>query len=232
MPLFLLSEDISFPSPHLAGAEGLLAVGGDLSLERLLLAYKMGIFPWYSEGEPILWWSPDPRLVLFPENIHISRRLKRTLKGSLFQTTLDLAFDQVMVECAGPRKNKHPGTWIVPEMMVAYGKLHTAGFAHSVEVWQSDSLVGGLYGVSLGGCFFGESMFSRMSNASKVALVALVDFLTQHGFDFLDCQVKTDHLMRFGAREMPRRQFLQMLSASVQKPTHRGKWSFKGRVDR
>jgi leucyl/phenylalanyl-tRNA--protein transferase len=224
MPIFLLSEDIIFPPPHLAGAEGLLAVGGDLSEKRLLLAYKMGIFPWYSAGEPILWWSPDPRLVLFPQDIHISRSLKKTLKKDLFHTTMDCAFNQVMAGCAEPREGKRSDTWIVPEMMAAYGKLHSAGVAHSVEVWKEDSLVGGLYGVSLGGCFFGESMFSRVSNASKVALVMLIDFLVRHSFDLLDCQVKTDHLIRFGAKEVSRRHFLKILSTSIKKPTHKGKW--------
>ncbi len=189
------------------------------------MAYKMGIFPWYSAGEPILWWSPDPRLVLFPQDFHISRSLKKTLKKNLFQTTIDCAFKQVIIGCAEPREGNRSDTWILPEMMDAYGKLHSAGFAHSVEVWRKGLLVGGLYGVSLGGCFFGESMFSRVSNASKVALVSLVEFLGLHSFDMLDCQVKTDHLIQFGAKEVSRRHFLKILSMSLKKPTHRGKWS-------
>ena len=202
-----------------------MAVGGDLNIERLLLAYKLGIFPWYSEDEPILWWSPDPRLVLFPGDIHISRSLKRVLKRRPFHTTLDNAFERVIAGCAEPREGKQNGTWIVPEMMDAYITLHEAGFAHSIEVWQETKLVGGLYGVSLGGCFFGESMFTRVSNASKVALVMLAKHLAKRGFDLIDCQVKTEHLSQFGAKEIPRQQFLKLLAKSLEKPTQKGGWS-------
>ena len=177
MPVFLLSDKIEFPSPYLASKAGLLAVGGDLSRERLLLAYRMGIFPWYSDGEPLLWWSPDPRLVLYPEEIRISKTLKKIIKQDKFHLTIDTAFDQVINACAQIRIEKNEGTWIVQEMIDAYCRLHDAGFAHSVEAWYQGELAGGIYGVSLGKCFFGESMFSRISNASNITLVKLVKYL-------------------------------------------------------
>jgi len=169
MPVFLLSENIAFPPPHFASKEGLLAIGGDLSRERLLLAYRMGIFPWYSEGEPILWWSPDPRLVLYPDELHISRTLTKVLKKNIFKITMDQAFEQVIDACAEIRLRKKEGTWIVDEMVDAYCDLHRAGFAHSVEVWQKGQLAGGLYGVSLGRSFFGESMFTREQRLQRGA---------------------------------------------------------------
>lgn len=221
--LYHLSEEHRFPSPRLASAEGLLAVGGDLSAGRLILAYKMGIFPWYSRGEPILWWSPDPRLVLFPEDFHVSRSLKRLVKKQAFQITFDEAFDQVIAGCGAGRPGSE-GTWIVPQMAEAYKQLHRIGIAHSVEAWQDGMLAGGLYGVSLGGCFFGESMFSRAPNASKVALEALIRFIRKQGFDLVDCQVKSGHLMRLGAKEMPRSTFLEMLEKSMEKPNLAGRW--------
>ncbi len=225
MPIFRLSERISFPPPSFAEPEGLLAIGGDLSEKRLLLAYRMGIFPWFSEGEPILWWSPDPRLVLFPSEIKISARLKRTISQGVFKVTSDTAFDQVITSCARVRLEKNQETWIVDEMIDAYCGLFEAGYAHSLESWYKGELAGGVYGLSLGGCFFGESMFTRVSNASKVALAALCDFLKGHGFDMIDCQVTTAHLMRMGAREIPRARFLKLLSESLKKPTLKGKWS-------
>jgi leucyl/phenylalanyl-tRNA--protein transferase len=221
--LFHLSEELRFPLPRLASADGLLAVGGDLSVQRLILAYQMGIFPWYSTGEPILWWSPDPRLVLFPQAFHISRSLKRVVRKKVFQITFDTAFDQVVAGCAAERPDAQ-GTWIVPEMAEAYQRLHRIGVAHSVEAWQEGVLAGGLYGVSLGGCFFGESMFSRSSNASKVALAALISFVQKKGFDLVDCQVTSGHLLRLGAKEIPRRAFLEILERSMEKPTLKGKW--------
>ena len=224
MPVFRLSNSLSFPPPHLAIQEGLLAIGGDLSVERLVQAYKQGIFPWYAEDDPILWWSPDPRLVLYPGDLHVSRSLSRLIRRKPFTVTVDRAFRLVIQACAGSRGPDHPGTWIVPEMITAYERLHTAGLAHSVEVWQDIDLVGGLYGVSLGGAFFGESMFSRVSNASKVALVYLVRMLHQAGIELIDCQVTTAHLMRFGAREIPRNQFLQDLQQALRKPTIQGRW--------
>jgi leucyl/phenylalanyl-tRNA--protein transferase len=224
MPVFLLSEQLAFPPPQLAGKEGLLAVGGDLSLKRLLLAYRMGIFPWYAQGEPILWWSPDPRLVLYPDELHISRSLLKTLRKGQFRVTLDTAFTRVMQACAQSRKRSEQGTWIMPEMIEAYGRLKDAGYAHSVECWHENRLVGGLYGVSLGRCFFGESMFSEVSNASKIALVHLAAFLKSHAFHFIDCQIKTSHLVRLGAREITRAQFLQQLRRALKNKTLRGRW--------
>jgi leucyl/phenylalanyl-tRNA--protein transferase len=223
MTHFFLSEEIDFPSPRLADTNGLLAIGGDLSKARLIQAYRMGIFPWYSEKEPVLWWSPDPRLVLFPSDLHVSRSLKKVIKNDTFRVTFDTAFEDVVSGCAKPRSDS-VGTWIVPEMAEAYHRLHKAGFAHSVEAWCGDRLEGGLYGVSLGGCFFGESMFSRAANASKVALWALVSFIKEHDFDLVDCQVTSGHLLRLGAKEIPRNDFLRILAKSIDKPTLSGKW--------
>lgn len=226
MPVYLLSNDLIFPSPQLAPQEGLLAVGGDLSRERLLLAYRTGIFPWYSENEPIMWWSPDPRLVLYPEQLRVSKSLKKIINKSLFKLTMDQAFDAVINACARSRTEANEGTWIVDEMIVAYCKLHQAGFAHSVEAWQDGKLAGGLYGVSLGRCFFGESMFTRISNASKVAFVALVRYLQELNFDLIDCQVANPHLQSLGATEIPRTRFLAELAQSLKAPTRRGSWTF------
>jgi leucyl/phenylalanyl-tRNA--protein transferase len=224
MPVYLLSNELVFPPPHLATDVGLLAVGGDLSQERLLLAYQMGIFPWYSENEPILWWSPDPRLVLYPREIHVSKTLKRVLKKDVFHVTMDTAFERVIMACARVHDTADGGTWIVDDMIEAYCGLHHSGFAHSVEAWNEGQLVGGLYGVSLGRAFFGESMFSLMSNASSAALVALANYLAENAFDMIDCQVTTTHLKNFGAREIPRHFFLEQLKESLSCPTIRGKW--------
>ena len=226
MPVYLLSDDLIFPSPQLAPQEGLLAVGGDLSQERLLLAYRMGIFPWYSENEPIMWWSPDPRLVLYPSELKISKSLRKTIKKRCFEVTVDQAFEAVIKACAQSRTRMQEGTWIVDEMIAAYCNLHEAGLAHSVEAWQDDELAGGLYGVSLGKCFFGESMFTHVSNASKVAFVTLVEHLKALDFDLIDCQVSTAHLLSFGAREIPRIRFLTELEKSLESPTIKNKWSF------
>lgn len=224
MPVFLLSDKIAFPPAHLATGEGLLAVGGDLCLERLLLAYRQGIFPWYSQGDPILWWSPDPRLVLLPKELHVPRRLNRTISQGRFRVTMDEAFREVITSCARTRIRGGEGTWIMPEMIEAYCALHRAGYAHSVEVWLDRRLAGGLYGVSLGRVFFGESMFSIVSNASKVAFVTLTRQLQQVPFDFIDCQIKTNHLLQFGAREISRKNFLKSLEKSILKKTLRGRW--------
>lgn len=224
MPVYQLSEDLAFPSPHLASKEGLLAVGGDLSRSRLLLAYSLGIFPWYSDGEPILWWSPDPRLVLYPDELKITRSLNRVIKKGAFTLTIDRAFDRVINECARVPREKQRGTWIVAEMVEAYCRLHASGFAHSVEAWADNRLAGGLYGVSLGRCFFGESMFTLVSNASKVAFVALVQYLQSLNFTLIDCQISTDHLIRFGAREISRTRYLRELEEGLKAPTLRGKW--------
>ena len=215
MPVFTLSQKLSFPPPHLAIKEGLLAVGGDLGAERLLLAYKSGIFPWYSPGEPILWWSPDPRLVLYPDELRISKSLLKIIKRKSFSVTFDKAFEAVIQACADAKRSYGEGTWITGEMKDAYSELYRRGYAHSVEAWQGEKLAGGLYGISIGRVFFGESMFSRVSNASKVAFVALVENLKQHKFKLVDCQVRTDHLIRFGAREVPRKLFLDQLEKSV-----------------
>lgn len=225
MPVYLLSNDLVFPSPRLAPEEGLLAVGGDLSQERLLLAYRMGIFPWYSGSEPILWWSPDPRLVLYPAELRISKSLQKTINKSVFRVTMDRAFEAVINACAQSRTSADEGTWIVEEMIDAYCNLHISGFAHSVEAWKDGRLAGGLYGVSLGRCFFGESMFTDISNASKVAFAALVKHLQALNFDLIDCQVTTPHLLRLGAREIPRVQFLNELEKSLKPPTIRGRWA-------
>jgi leucyl/phenylalanyl-tRNA--protein transferase len=226
LPVYLLSDDLVFPSPQLAPKEGLLAVGGDLSRERLLLAYRKGIFPWYSRYEPILWWSPDPRLVLYPAELKVSKSLQRTVKKGLFRVTMDQAFEAVIHACAQSRTSADEGTWIVEEMIDAYCNLHESGFAHSVEAWQGDRLAGGLYGVSLGRCFFGESMFTHISNASKVAFVALVKHLQALNFDLIDCQVTTPHLLRFGAREISRTRYLNELQKSLKPRTLKGRWSF------
>lgn len=228
MPVYLLSDDLVFPSPQLAPKEGLLAVGGDLSRERLLLAYRMGIFPWYSRYEPILWWSPDPRLVLYPGELRTSKSLQKTIKKGLFRVTMDQAFEAVINACAQSRTSADEGTWIVEEMIDAYCNLHESGFAHSVEAWREDKLVGGLYGVSLGRCFFGESMFTYISNASKVAFVALVKHLQALNFYLIDCQVTTPHLLKFGAREIPRARYLNELDKSLKPSTIKGQWSFAG----
>jgi leucyl/phenylalanyl-tRNA--protein transferase len=220
----MLSEKNIFPPPHLAEETGLLAVGGDLSRDRLLAAYKGGIFPWYSDDEPILWWSPNPRLVLYPHELRVHKRLARTMRTGNFIITFDTAFHEVMLGCAGPRRSNNAGTWIVPAMIDAYDLLHEAGYAHSVEAWRAGELVGGLYGVSLGGCFFGESMFTRVPDASKVAFVTLVRYLSAHHFELIDCQVITSHLVSFGAREISRRQFLKQLQAALKRPSLTGSW--------
>ena len=226
MPVYQLSEDIVFPPPYLASKSGLLAIGGDLSRKRLLLAYSMGIFPWYSTGEPILWWSPDPRLVLYPDEFKVSRSLKKVIKKGAFRVTMDRAFEDVITQCARVRLENHEGTWIVDDMVRAYCRLHASGFAHSIESWQDDRLAGGLYGVSLGNCFFGESMFTRITNASKVALAALVEYLQARRFAFIDCQIATEHLISFGAREISRARYLKELAGALKYPTLQGKWSF------
>ncbi|MEW7978599.1 MAG: leucyl/phenylalanyl-tRNA--protein transferase [Candidatus Sedimenticola endophacoides] len=189
---------------------GLLAVGGDLSPARLLNAYRHGIFPWFSQGQPILWWSPAPRMVLYPEHLRISRSLRKFLNRGEVSVTLDHDFGAVIRACAAPRAGD-PGTWITPPMQAAYQHLHTLGHAHSAEVWHQGALVGGLYGVAIGGIFFGESMFSRRSNASKAALVSLCRFLSGHGFAMIDCQLHTHHLQSLGAEEIPRARFAEAL---------------------
>lgn len=224
MPVFQLDQTLLFPPPELARADGLLAVGGDLSVPRLLLAYRNGIFPWYSPGEPILWWAPDPRCVLFLEEFHLSSRTGRLLRQERFTVTFDTAFAAVLGSCAAPRLKRPAGTWIDEAMAAAYGELHHLGYAHSVECWQAGELVGGLYGVALGGIFFGESMFSRVANASKIALARLVERLTAWEFDLVDCQVASDHLVRLGARAIPGAEFHGRLAAALSRPGRPGSW--------
>ena len=202
---------------------GLLAAGGALTPEWLLEAYRHGIFPWYSAGQPILWWSPNPRLVLFPGEIRISRSLRRTLRRGRFEVRLDTAFDAVVEACATPRDDV-PGTWITPEMRRAYGEMHTLGHAHSVEAWHEGELVGGLYGIALGRAFFGESMFSRRTDASKVCLAHLARFLESRNFGVIDCQMTTSHLLSLGAREIARSEFCRLVGELVDSGTPPERW--------
>jgi len=224
VPIYRLGRAVAFPDPALAEPDGLLAVGGDLRPERLLEAYARGIFPWFDDRSPILWWSPDPRLVLVPEELHVSRSLARTLRRGTFRVTADTAFDSVIRRCAEKGRPGQRGTWITPEMMDAYGALHRLGFAHSFEAWEGEALAGGLYGVSLGAVFFGESMFADAPDASKVAFARGVAWLAARGVGLVDCQVRTDHLVSLGARELPRREFLARVEAALRAPTLRGRW--------
>ncbi|MFW5730612.1 MAG: leucyl/phenylalanyl-tRNA--protein transferase [Desulfonatronovibrionaceae bacterium] len=228
MSVFYLSEKPDFPHPALADPDGLLAVGGDLHPDRLIKAYSQGIFPWYGPGSPILWWSPDPRLVLFPEELHIPKRLSRVLRSGRFLVTADLAFEQVIDNCARAVRPEGQGTWLVPEMIDAYIRLHEAGLAHSFETWQGSRLVGGIYGVALGGAFFGESMFYLKPEASKAALVHLVHRLDELGFSFMDCQQTTRHMLRFGARELSGREFYIRLKKALKVNIPAGKWHYQG----
>ena len=224
MPIFRLVDDMVFPPPDYADPSGLIAVGGDLSSERLLEAYRVGIFPWYSEDQPILWWSPDPRFVLKLEDFKISRSLRKSLRKKTFLVTFDRVFDEVITACAQVPREGQSGTWITPEMQEAYITLHGLGYAHSVETWFEGRLVGGLYGVSLGKAFFGESMFHSKTDASKVALAILVEKLKTWGFHFVDSQMTTDHMHHLGAKEIPRRIFLKRLQSALRHSTKRGKW--------
>lgn len=229
-PCWLDPTDPTAPFPPVDWAldepNGLLAAGGDLQPQRLLNAYAQGIFPWFSEGQPILWWSPDPRLVLYPQQLHVPRSLKKTLNKRPFRLSLDSAFGRVMDGCAAPRPDQD-GTWITPGMRAAYLQLHELGYAHSVEAWLDEELVGGLYGVALGRAFFGESMFTRRPDASKIAFVSLVHQLQRWDYRLIDCQVYTGHLARFGAEEIPRQRFIEELKQAVQGHKHRAHaWQF------
>jgi len=215
MPVYLLTERLGFPPPELAEETGLLAVGGDLSPGRLILAYSMGIFPWSSQGEPILWWSPDPRLVLFPGELRVSRSLRQRIRKGTYEVTFDRAFKDVIRHCARVHSEREGGTWITDEMVEAYEGLHEMGLAHSVESWHEGKLAGGLYGVGMGTAFFGESMFSIKPDASKVAFVELVEWLRERGCTIIDCQVGTEHLRRFGARDIQRAEFIEILSSAL-----------------
>ena len=225
MPVFQLPDRIVFPSPEYAEEDGLLAVGGDLSEDRLLLAYSAGIFPWYSEGTPILWWSPDPRLILLPDELKVSRSLRQTIQKGMYKVTMDKAFGEVIRNCASIHRKEGEGTWITSEMIAAYVRLHDSGFAHSVESWRGEELAGGLYGVSLGGVFFGESMFAKRHDASKVAFVKLIQQLKEWDFRLVDCQITTGHLKRFGAREVSRPEFMSRLGEALKRPHRHGRWT-------
>jgi leucyl/phenylalanyl-tRNA---protein transferase len=225
LPVYKLDHRLWFPPVDLA-EDGLLAVGGDLRPERLLLAYANGIFPWYEIGLPILWHSPDPRMVLDVNALHVPRSLRRAMRRRPYELRLDTAFRKVMLACAEvPRPGQH-GTWITDEMVEAYVRLHDLGLAHSVEAWHGDELVGGAYGVALGAMFFGESMFARADDASKIGFAVLVEQLRRWGLTHVDCQVFTEHLARFGAEEWPRRRYLEVLAAALERPTRRGPWRF------
>jgi leucyl/phenylalanyl-tRNA---protein transferase len=210
MPLFILDKELSFPPVHLAEPDGLLAMGGDLSTERLLLAYRKGIFPWY-EGEHILWWSPDPRFVLFTDELKISKSIRPLLKRNEFEFTINKAFSQVIRQCKKITRPGQDGTWITNEIEKAYNKLHELGHAHSAEVWKAGELVGGLYGIKMGKAFFGESMFSTVSNASRFAFIKYVQQLNEEGIRVIDCQVYTEYLESLGARMIDREDFISLL---------------------
>jgi leucyl/phenylalanyl-tRNA--protein transferase len=220
-----LGPALAFPSPEDAEPSGLVAVGGDLEPERLLLAYSLGIFPWPLVAKPLLWFSPDPRMVLEPRALHVPRSLRKRLRRRSFEVRLDTSFADVVRRCGRIPRRHDASTWITPELAEAYARLYALGFAHSAEAWHDGRLVGGLYGVSLGGAFFGESMFAERSDASKVAFVTLVRQLEAWGFDLIDCQVHTEHLARFGAVEWPRRRFLGALAGSLARPSRRGRWA-------
>ena len=226
-PFWIDPNDSSFRFPHaelaLSEPDGLLAVGGSLHPQRLLSAYPNGIFPWYNKDQPILWWSPDPRAVLYPQHLKVSRSLRKVIKKAKFHVTADREFEQVMVQCAQPRGTE-PGTWITPEMLYAYLQLHQMGYAHSIECWHEEKLVGGLYGIAIGKVFFGESMFSCMDNVFKVALYHLTQYLIDRDFQLIDCQVSSPHLMSLGSELIPRQQFLQHLDQFCSAPTHARTW--------
>ena len=220
-----LPRTYTFPPLEAASPEGLLAVGGDLNPDRLVSAYRQGVFPWFSDGQPILWWSPDPRAILYPADLHISRSLRKSLRTQGFEVTADRAFDDVIQRCAESR-NAREGTWITSGMQEAYCTLHRMGYAHSVETWQNGQLVGGLYGLAIGKAFFGESMFSQITDASKTALVALSVSLTAGGYHFIDCQVVSEHLNSLGAKAVPRYRFSSELKQAVETPVNETPWNW------
>ncbi|UZR93682.1 leucyl/phenylalanyl-tRNA--protein transferase [Chondrinema litorale] len=228
MPVFELDKhDIVFPPAYLADNSGLLAIGGDLSPERLLSAYKMGIFPWFNPNEPILWWSPNPRFVIIPEEIKVSKSMKQVLRSDKFKVTFDQNFHGVIEGCQSVPRPGQQGTWISEEIIDSYYELFKRGFIHTVEVWHEDELVGGLYGGVLGKCFFGESMFAKMSNASKVGFITLAKNLHEFGFEIIDCQVYTNHLESLGARMIPRMQFLNKVEANSHSIPEQAEWGSK-----
>ncbi|MEM9069059.1 MAG: leucyl/phenylalanyl-tRNA--protein transferase [Myxococcota bacterium] len=227
MPVYLLGDDLAFPPPDLANEDGVVAVGGDVGPERLLLAYRSGIFPWPVAGFPLLWFSPDPRFVLPLESVHVGRSLRRQIRKDTYRITFDEAFTEVIDYCAHVSRPGQTGTWITPELRDGYVRLHQLGYAHSVEAWAGGRLVGGLYGVSLGGAFFGESMFARAPDASKVAFAVLCGQLRAWNFRFVDCQVPTAHLERFGAVECSRDDFLVLLKEALGSSTRQGRWTLE-----
>jgi leucyl/phenylalanyl-tRNA---protein transferase len=222
-----MSFEYQFPDPRTADPDGLLAAGGDLSIESLVTAYSRGIFPWYSEDSPILWWSPDPRLVLLPEKFKVAASLKQRIRSNIYEVRIDRDFESVIRACAGVKRHDQDGTWITEEMISAYIRLHHAGFAHSFETYHNNRLAGGLYGVSLGRAFFGESMFFHMRDASKIALYSLVEWSIRHHFLFIDAQQSTSHLKSLGAEEMNREDFLLILEKALQYETLSGNWGVK-----
>lgn len=226
MPVFRLDSRLVFPPVELA-EDGLLAVGGDLSPQRLLLGYSQGIFPWYGAKTPILWHSPDPRMVMTTGELVVNRSLRKAIRRRPYELRIDTAFREVLRHCAESPRPGQDGSWLIPEMIDAYAELHGLGFAHSFEAWRDGEQVGGLYGVSLGACFFGESMFARAPDASKIAFAAAIAQLEAWGITLVDCQVHTDHLDRLGAREVSRAEFLQRLRVALDQPTRRGRWSFE-----
>ncbi|MCO6439723.1 MAG: leucyl/phenylalanyl-tRNA--protein transferase [Nitrococcus mobilis] len=231
---WIAPDDHTSPFPDVETAlrepNGLVAIGGPLSPERLERAYRCGIFPWFSEDQPVLWWSPDPRLIIYPRNLRASRSLRKRLRQQGYRLTMDQCFQAVIEACSAPRRDQ-AGTWITPEIMAAYWELHQRGIAHSVEVWRAELLIGGLYGVSLGAAFFGESMFSRATDASKIALAWLAAQLDAWSFDFIDCQMPTPHLRALGGVEISRRRFIRELYAALAYPTRLGPWAFSAQLD-
>jgi len=224
MYYWLPEDEISFPHPTLADFQGILAIGGDLSPERILLAYANGIFPWYNDDEPIIWWSPDPRFVLYPSDLKVSKSMRKVLRDGIFDITFDQNFRDIIVACSQAPRAGQDGTWIIKDIIEAYCKLHELGYAHSVEVWQEGQLVGGLYGISLGRCFCGESMFAKVSNASKAGFITLIKHLEPLGFDLIDCQTHSKHLESLGAKTISRADFLDYLKENQHKETFHGNW--------
>ncbi|MFK8101806.1 MAG: leucyl/phenylalanyl-tRNA--protein transferase [Saprospiraceae bacterium] len=226
MPVFWLTEnELTFPHPELANEDGILAVGGDLSVDRLLLAYRIGLFPWFNPEDPILWWSPDPRFVVFPDELKISKSMRPYFNQKKLELSFDQDFDGVIRSCQQqPRKGQNGSTWISTDMIDAYTRLFDLGFAHSVEVWQDGALVGGLYGVALGKCFYGESMFAKVSNASKFGFISLVKHLDAWGYELVDCQQETQHLETLGGRGIPRKDFLKIMANNAIVETVQESW--------
>lgn len=226
MPVYELVEEPIFPDPHLANDDGLLAFGGDLSVERILLAYRCGIFPWFAEDSPdILWWSPDPRLLLFPDKFRLSKSLRQKIRQNFFEVRVDTAYEQVIDYCSKVPRRGQDGTWITSDIKKTYVELHRLGVAHSIETWKDGQLVGGLYGLSLGSAFFGESMFHLQTDASKVAFYSLCQIAKKIGLNFIDCQMTTNHLLSLGAEEISRDVFLNLLNESNADKTRHGAWS-------